>query len=118
MTKPGWSKWAARINGGDFAATDYLKKVTTIELTEKFRPVIEASLTKTDATKYWNDVFTTYNKIPFVSKVNPDLTAYVTQKALDGLFYTLAQEEAKIRKDPIGTGNNIIQTVFGALLHH
>ena len=50
------------LKGGDFAATDYLRKTTSIELTEKFRPVIEASLVKVDATKYWNDVFSNYNK--------------------------------------------------------
>lgn len=104
------------LTGPNDAATQYLKKTTSAQLTAKFKPVIQTALAKTDATKYWNDVFSNYNKLPFVSKVNPDLTSYVTQKALDGLFYTLAQEEAKIRKDPIGTANSIIQTVFGAIL--
>jgi hypothetical protein len=106
------------LTGPNDAATQYLKQTTSAQLTTKFKPVIQSALDKTDATKYWNDVFSTYNKIPFVKKVNPDLQAYVTQKALDGLFYTLAQEEAKIRKDPMGTANNIIQTVFGSLLKH
>ena len=106
------------LTGPNDAATQYLKKTTSAQLTTKFKPVIQSALDKTDATKYWNDVFSNYNKIPFVKKVNPDLQAYVTQKALDGLFYTLAQEEAKIRKDPAGTANSIIQTVFGSLLNH
>jgi hypothetical protein len=103
------------LTGPNDAATQYLKKTTSSQLTQKFRPVIDAALKKTDATKYWSDVFTNYNKIPFVTKVNPDLNSYVTQKALDGLFYEVAQEEAKIRKDPVGTANSIIEQVFGAI---
>jgi hypothetical protein len=106
------------LTGPNDAATQYLKKTTSPQLTTKFTPVIKTALEKTDATKYWNDVFTNYNKIPFVKKVNPDLTGYVTQKALDGLFYTVALEEAKIRKDPAGTASSIINTVFGSVLKH
>jgi Protein of unknown function (DUF4197) len=100
------------LKGGDFAATEYLKKTTTPELTEKFRPVIEASLTKVDATKYWKDVFTKYNM--FSSKpVNTDLTAYVTEKALAGLFHNISLEEQKIRKDPSAQVTGILKKVFG-----
>jgi hypothetical protein len=100
------------LQGGDFAATEYLKKTTTSELTEKFRPVIEASLVKVDATKYWKDVFTKYNM--FSSKpVNTDLTAYVTEKALAGLFYNISLEEQKIRKDPAAQVTDILKKVFG-----
>ncbi len=106
------------LTGPNDAATQYLKRTTSPQLTSKFKPVIEAALAKTDATKYWTDVFSTYNKLPFVKKINPDLTGYVTQKALDGLFVTLAGEEAKIRKDPMGTANSIIQNVFGSLIKH
>jgi hypothetical protein len=100
------------LRGGDFAATDYLRKTTTIELTEKFRPVIEASLVKVDATKYWNDVFSNYNKFS-ATKVNPDLTAYVTEKALSGLFSKISLEEQKIRKDPAAQVTGILKSVFG-----
>ncbi|MBA3648669.1 MAG: DUF4197 domain-containing protein [Chitinophagales bacterium] len=101
------------LKGSNNAATEYLKKTTTSQLSAQYSPVIKNALDSTDATKYWGDVFTTYNKLPFVKPVNADLTAYVTQKALDGLFNTMAQEEAKIRKDPAGTANDIIKTVFG-----
>lgn len=101
------------ITGPNDAATQYLKKSTSAQLTEKFSPVISKALDKTEATKYWSDVFTLYNKIPLVKPVNANLEEYVTQKALDGLFYTMAQEEGKIRKDPAGTASDIIQTVFG-----
>ena len=100
------------LQGGDFAATDYLKKTTTSELTEKFRPVIEASLTKVDATKYWKDVFSKYNMVSS-KQVNTDLTAYVTEKALAGLFHNIRLEEQKIRKDPAAQVTGILKKVFG-----
>jgi hypothetical protein len=100
------------LRGGDFAATDYLKSVTTKELTEKFRPVIEASLVKVDATKYWKDVFTNYNRFSG-TQVNTDLTAYVTERALSGLFYNIGLEEQKIRKDPAAQVTDILKKVFG-----
>ena len=99
------------LKGGDFAATDYLKGKTTISLTESFRPVIETSLKKVDATKYWNTVFSTYNKFSS-DKVNPDLSAYVTEKALAGIFYQVGLEEQKIRKDPMARTTEILKKVF------
>jgi hypothetical protein len=83
-----------------------------MELTEKFRPVIEASLVKVDATKYWKDVFSNYNKFS-ANKVNPDLTAYVTEKALSGLFLNISLQEQKIRKDPAAQVTGILKSVFG-----
>lgn len=99
------------LRGGDNAATNYLKDKTTISLTEAFRPVIESSLKKVDATKHWNTVFTTYNKFSS-EKVNPDLSAYVTEKALTGIFYQVAQEEQKIRKDPFARTSDLLKKVF------
>lgn len=101
------------LRGGDFAATDYLKSMTTKQLTEKFRPVIEKSLTKMDATKYWKDVFTTYNRFS-KEQVNTDLTAYVTEKALAGLFYNIGLQEQKIRKDPAAQVTDILKKVFSS----
>ncbi len=99
------------LKGGDFAATSYLKDKTTASLTEKFRPIIETSLQKVDATKYWNTVFTTYNKFS-TEKVNTDLVAYVTEKALSGLFYQVGLEEQKIRKDPAARVTDVLKKVF------
>jgi len=99
------------LRGGDFAATDYLKNKTTSPLTEAFRPVIEASLKKVDATKYWNTVFSTYNKFSS-DKVNPDLAAYVTEKSLAGIFHQVGLEEQKIRKDPMARTTDILKKVF------
>lgn len=100
------------LRGGDFAATDYLKKTTTVELTDKFRPVIETSLAKVNATKYWKDVFSTYNKFSS-TPVNTDLTAYVTEMALSGIFLKIGLEEQKIRKDPVARVTDILKKVFG-----
>lgn len=99
------------LRGGDFAATNYLKDKTTTALTESFRPVIENSLKKVDATKYWNTVFTTYNKFS-TDKVNPDLSAYVTEKSLAGIFHQVSLEEQKIRKDPLARTSDILKKVF------
>lgn len=101
------------LRGTDTAATGYLRKTTTPELTASFQPVIEESLKKTDAAKYWKDVFNAYNR--FSSKpVNTDINSYVTGKALDGLFYYVAQEEVNIRKDPAARVTDILKSVFGS----
>ncbi len=101
------------LKGSDTAATAYLRKSATPQLTKAYTPVIDSALQKTGATKYWKDVFDTYNKIPLVSKVNPDLSSYVTQKAIDGIFYYVAQEEIKIRKDPAAQVTDLLKKVFG-----
>ena len=103
------------IKGPNDGATQYLKKTTSSQLITTFKPIIQQELDKTEATKYWKQVFDTYNKIPFVTKVNSDLPSYVTQKALDGLFYMVAQEEASIRKNPLGTASALIQKIFSGL---
>jgi hypothetical protein len=102
------------VRGGNGAATNYLKGRTTTELTNAFRPVIQGSLNKVDATKYWSQVFTIYNKLPTTrSQVNPDLTAYVTERALNGLFVTIADEENKIRTNPAARVTDLLKKVFG-----
>lgn len=101
------------VRGGDHAATGYLEKTTTAELTAKFTPIVKASLDRVDATRLWGDVIRQYNQIPFVKKQNPDLTAYVTGKAIAGLFVMVAKEEAKIRKDPAAQVTDLLRKVFG-----
>jgi hypothetical protein len=103
------------LQGGNNAATQYLRGRTTQDLTNAFRPVIQTSLEKVGATQIWQTVFTTYNRLPLISgKVNPDLTAYVTERALDGLFKMIADEELKIRTNPAARISDILQRVFGA----
>jgi hypothetical protein len=100
------------LKGGDFAATNYLKNKTTANLTEAFRPVIEQSLSKVNATKYWNTLFSTYNTFSS-QKVNTDLSSYVTEKALSGIFQQISLEEQKIRKDPAAQTTALLKKVFG-----
>ena len=100
------------LKGGDFAATNYFKQKTTAALTQAFSPVISKSLNKVDATKYWSDVFTAYNRFS-TKPVETDLTAYVTQKAIDGIFYQVGLEEQKIRKDPAARVTDLLKQVFG-----
>lgn len=103
------------LKGPDTAATSYLKGKTTSPLTEAFRPVIETSLDKVDATKHWNTLITSYNKLPLVKdKINPDLAAYVTERALSGIFYQVAIEEKEIRRNPLARTSEILKKVFGA----
>lgn len=103
------------LRGSDSAATVYLKNKTTVSLTNAFKPVIQDALEKVNATKYWKDVFETYNKLPTTfNKVNTDLSGYVTDKALTGLFYQVAIEEQKIRKDPAARVTDILKKVFGS----
>ena len=101
------------LSGGDSAATSYLRKKTNASLTNAFNPIIKQSLSKVDATQYWNTAFSAYNKVPFVKKVNTDLNAYVTEKALSGIFYQVALEEQKIRKNPAAQTTDLLKKVFG-----
>jgi hypothetical protein len=100
------------LRGGDFAATNYLKDMTTKSLTEAFRPVIEKSFQNVNATKHWETVFTTYNRFS-KEKVNTDLVAFVTEKAIVGIFHQVALEEQKIRKDPMAQTTDLLKRVFG-----
>ena len=103
------------LKGGDTAATGYLRGKTNAELTAAFRPVIDQSLEKVNATKYWNTLITAYNKTTILGgqKINPDLSAYVTDKALNGIFYQVALEEKSIRKDPVARTTEMLKKVFG-----
>ncbi|MEO5995514.1 MAG: DUF4197 domain-containing protein [Chitinophagaceae bacterium] len=100
------------LKGSDTAATSYLKKSTSNDLTNAFRPVIESSLKKVDATKYWKEVFTLYNKFA-TTPVTSDINEYVTEGALKGIFYYVGEEEKKIRANPAARVSEILKTVFG-----
>jgi hypothetical protein len=95
------------------AATNYLISKTRPALESAFQPKISNSLDKVNATKYWSDVIGTYNKIPFINKVNQDLPSYVTGKAVDGLFLQIAAEETAIRANPIERTTSLLKKVFG-----
>ena len=102
------------LKGGDTSATHYLKVKTTDPLTTAFKPVIEQSLQKVDATKYWSDFASAYNKINMFGKdkLDTDLSSYVTAKALNGIFYEIGEQEKQIRKDPAARTTDLLKKVF------
>ena len=102
------------LRGQPDAATQYLKRTTTAQLKEKFKPVIQNSLNKVNATKYYGDIVTQYNKIPFTDDVNPNLDDYATDRAIEGLFTMIAKEEKNIRQDPVARTTDLLKKVFGA----
>jgi hypothetical protein len=101
------------LKGNDDAATQYLQRTTSGLLKEKFKPVIQNSLSKVNATKYYRDIVTRYNQIPLVQKVNPDLDDYATDKAIEGLFFMIAKEEKNIRENPVARTTELMKRVFG-----
>lgn len=102
------------VSGQKDAITQFFKSKTTAQLTAAFRPSVQSSLEKVNATKYYTDIVTTYNNFPTTfKKINPDLTGYVVDKAVSALFDQVAQEEAKIRANPLGQASDILKKVFG-----
>lgn len=99
--------------GNKDAATQYFKRVTTDQLMAKFTPVITNSLSKVGATKYWTQAASSYNKIPLVTPVNTNLSNYVAQKAIEGMFIQVAQEELQIRENINARSTTLLQKVFG-----
>ena len=100
------------LKGEEDAATQYLTRTTSDQLKLKFQPIVEKALNSTNATRYYTDIISTYNKVPFVDKVDPDLNNYATNKAIEGLFYLVAQEEKKIREDPLARTSDLLKRVF------
>lgn len=100
------------LQGQNDAATQYLRRTSGQQLVTEFSPIIDSTLKKNNATRYYSDLVNTYNKVPFVQKVNPNLTEYATNKAVDGLFILVAQEEQKIRENPAARVTDILKKVF------
>lgn len=103
------------LKGGDNAATNFLREKTTAALTAKFTPVVNRATQAVDLTSYWTPIVSTYNTATMFTggnAVNPDLDAYVTERAINGLFLLLADEEKKIREDPLARTTSLLQKVF------
>jgi len=98
--------------GKDNAATVFLQTATTAPLYAKFSPVVQKSIGKVGADVVWTTIIKQYNTIPFVSKVNPDITDYVTNKALDGVFKMITVEEKNIRTDLNARTSDVLKKVF------
>ena len=103
----------AILKGADTAATHYLKQTTTAELYSQYKPIVKDAIAKVKVTQQWDPLVKKYNKIPGVKKQNPDLEDYVTKRAMAGLFLLVADEEAKIRKDPMARASDILKKIFG-----
>ena len=98
--------------GENDAATQYLITKTKTELYNKFNPVINTSFSKVGADQIWSNLITRYNNLPLTSDVNPDLTDYVTNKALDGVFTMIAVEENEIRNKVSSRTTDLLRRVF------
>lgn len=101
------------LKGEDTAATHYLRQNTSFALYNKFKPIVKSAIEKVNVTAYWTPLANTYNKIPGVTKQNPDLEDYVTKKAINGLMVLIAEQETKIRKDPAEQVTDLLKKVFG-----
>lgn len=105
---------AGILKGEQDAATRYLDRTTSPALKSKFLPVVKNSLAKVNATKYYADLINTYNKLPLVQKLNPNLDEYATDKAIQGLFIMIAKEEKNIRDNPGARTTELLRKVFGS----
>ena len=98
--------------GADNSATTYLEKTTTTPLYGKFSPVVKTSLSNVGADAVWEKIIKKYNGLPLVTKVNPDITDYVTTKALEGVYKMIAVEEKDIRTNINARTSAVLKKVF------
>jgi hypothetical protein len=108
----------AILKGGEGAATKYLRDNTTSQLVTAFRPKVDSAIAKVKLTEYWNPIINKYNSAVTLTggqKINPDLGAFVTERAILGLFQIVETEENKIRKDPVARVTDILKKVFGSI---
>jgi hypothetical protein len=103
------------LKGPDDAATQYFRRTTSEPLGAKFRPIVEAATAKVGVARHYEKFAGRAAKLGLVDARDADLNAYITDKALDGLFLMIADEEKAIRKDPVATGSAVLKKVFGSL---
>jgi uncharacterized protein DUF4197 len=103
------------LTGGDTAGTEYFRRTTQDPLRKKFMPIVQQATRKVQLAERYNDYAEVGARFGLVSAQDANLDQYVTQKALDGLYFMIAEEEKKIRQDPLGSASSIIRKVFGAL---
>ena len=105
----------AILTGGDDSVTQYFQRTTSAPLTEKFLPIVKQATERVDLAKKYNRYAKQGAKLGLLDKEDASLEGYVTQKALDGLFFMIGEEERAIRKNPLGQASSLLQKVFGAL---
>lgn len=103
------------LTGGDDAATQYFKRTTSDDISAKFLPIVQKANAKVKLADSYDKFAGKAAGAGLIDKKDANLDSYVTQKALDGLFYMVAEQEKAIRKDPVGTGSSLLRKVFGAL---
>ena len=103
------------LTGGQTAGTEYFKRTTSDPLRQRFLPIVKRATARVKLADKYNEYAGNGAHFGLVKKEHANLDDYVTQKALDGLFYMVAEEEKKIRQDPVRAGSDIIRKVFGAL---
>jgi hypothetical protein len=101
------------LNGGDTAATDYFKAKTSKKLQTAFRPSVESVMNEVGVNRQYNELVGRYQSVPFAKSITFDVNQYVTEKATDGLFYVVGQEEKKIRTNPAARVTDLLKDVFG-----
>ena len=101
------------VGGGDTAATDYFEKTTSQPLRTRFRPIVEQAMQNVGLAKQYEQLVGRYKSVPFTSTPKLDLTSYVTDKALSGLFTVVGEEEKKIRTNPAARATDLLKQVFG-----
>lgn len=98
--------------GDDNSATAYLESKTDNKLYDEFNPVIKSSFDRVGADQIWSNLINRYNQIPFTEKVNPDLTDYVTEQALSGVYQMIGEEEKNIRNNISARSSSLLKQVF------
>lgn len=109
----GFADAQSILKSHNHAATEYMRKETSDQLYERFKPIVEKALEKVDVNSYWQPLASAYNKVPFVEKVNPDLKDYTTKESINGLFKLMAVEEENIRTMGASRVTESLQKVFG-----
>ena len=103
------------LTGGEDSATQYFRKVTAGPMAEKFLPIVKKATENVDLAQQYNKFADMGSKYGLVNKDQANLEQYVTAKALDGVYFKIAEEEKAIRKDPMGQASNLLKKVFGAV---
>ena len=103
------------LTGGEGSVTKYFKRTSSEQLTEKFTPIVKASTKKLQLAEQYNQFAGKAASSGLIDKKDADLDSYMTQKAMDGLFLMIAEEEKKLRSNPVGAGSDLLKKVFGAL---
>ena len=103
------------LSGGETAATDYFRKTTSEQLTRKFLPIVTKATSKVGLAEKYNNLASKGSKLGLVDAKQANIENYVAQKAMDGLFLMIAEQEKAIRKDPVGTATGMAKKVFGLL---